>query len=209
MRYRFNLALVVWLWLLPTVLMADPQQDIADLSVRADAGEAAAQFSLGTAYDSGHGVKQDMLKAALWYERAAKQSHVDAQFNLAVLYDEGEGVRQDYRQSVYWYQQAADQGMPEANNNLGLMYASGRGVDQDYERAYACFKVAAQKHFTDSQYNLGLLYQSGLGTQQDLLLALELFARAKGGHPGAAQAYELLFEQLSPQQRKTALSGLN
>ena len=99
--------------------------------------------------------------------------------------------------------------MPEASNNLGLMYINGQGVDQDYAKAFASFERAAQKKFADAQYNLGLLYQMGLGTRQDLLLAFEMFARAKGKHPDAAEAYQLLFEQLTPQQRSTALSSLN
>ena len=209
MRRFSGLLLMLAIWASSSVVMADALQDTLDLTVKAEAGDVAAQFSVGTAYDSGHGVAQNLLKAAMWYERAAKQGHGDAQFNLAVLYHEGEGVHQDYRQAIYWYQQAAADGMPEAYNNLGLMYANGLGVEQDYSKAYAHFKAAAQKKFTDGQYNLGLLYQSGLGTGQNLLLAFELYARAKGNHPDAALAYQALSEQLTPQQRTTALSGLN
>ena len=167
--------------------LAEPMADVAELIPEAEAGDAQAQFSLGTAYDSGYGVDKDLLQAAIWYEKAAKQGHVEAQFNLASLYDEGAGVRQDVRQAIYWYEHAANQGMPAANNNLGLLYASGQLIDQDYEKAFGYFKKAAQ----------------------DLLQAFALFARAKQHHPAAGQAYQLLFDKLTPHERKTALSGLN
>lgn len=182
--------------------------EVVQLFEKATAGDAAAQFSLGTAYDSGHGVQADPLKAALWYEKAAKQNHVDAQFNLAVLYDEGTGVRQDFRQAVYWYEQAASQEMAEASNNLGLMYAHGHGVERDYEKAYGYFKKAADMKFSDALYNLGLLHQEGMGTNKDLLQAFALFAQARADNGSAAKAYERLAEHLTPQEQTTALTGL-
>ena len=44
----------------------------------AEAGNAEAQFLLGTLYEEGRGVPPDFDEAAHWYERAATQGHPKA-----------------------------------------------------------------------------------------------------------------------------------
>ena len=47
-------------------------------------------------YEFGHGVPQDYVKAALWYQKAADQGNADAQSFLGQMYEDGKGVPQDY-----------------------------------------------------------------------------------------------------------------
>lgn len=195
-------------YFIATAALADAQVDIQQLRVKAAAGDRAAQFSLGTAYDSGYGVKADQMQAAVWFEKAARQGHVDAQFNLGVLYDEGAGVRQDARQALYWYKRAADKGMAEASNNLGLLYARGEGVPQDLPLALKYFRQAADDKFADALYNLGLMYQQGFGVQKNPGRAYALFAQARLFHEAAAMAYHALAQQLTAEERNAALAGL-
>jgi FimV-like protein len=60
-------------------------------------------------YYTGHGVSQDYLAAARWYQRAARRGHGDAQSNLAALYINGYGVPQDHMMAYAWFNQAAMQ----------------------------------------------------------------------------------------------------
>jgi hypothetical protein len=53
--------------------------DIAALRVRANAGDADAQFYLGFAYAKGQGVPQDYVEAVSRYRKAAEQGEADAQ----------------------------------------------------------------------------------------------------------------------------------
>src|SRR5262245_36439526 len=65
-----------------------------------------AQFYLGTCYDSGRGVTQDLGQAMRWYRAAAENGYPPAQYNLGFSYREGNGVPQDLTQAIYWYTQA-------------------------------------------------------------------------------------------------------
>ena len=140
---------------------------LTDLQQRAAAGDATAQFELGALYYLGQGVPQDYAQAAVWWERAATQDHVDAQFNLGALYGEGQGVAQDYSQARAWYEKAAAQGHARAQYNLGVLYNKGRGVVQDYAQARTWYEKAAVQGHAKAQFNLGALYENGQGITQD------------------------------------------
>ena len=84
------------------------QPETADaLRVRAEQGDADAQYNLGVMYDQGRGVAQDDAEAMRWWRLAAEQGLADAQYNLGVSYVTGEGVPQDYVQAHLWYNLAA------------------------------------------------------------------------------------------------------
>src|SRR5688572_25923493 len=51
----------------------------------ADRGNADAQFNLGQAYKLGRGVPVNVNLAEQWYERAARQGHVQAGANLGLI----------------------------------------------------------------------------------------------------------------------------
>ena len=161
----------VCLSLLPQSLQAQPQTATAGIDptllAKANTGNAEAQFNLGTIYDLGLGVKQDPVKAATWYRKAAEQGYAHAQSTLAALYFGGEGVPQDYAQAAEWYRKAAEQGLAEAQYNLGQIYAFGRSVPQDYELAIKWYRKAADQGNVDAQYNLGTLFMHGQGVPQD------------------------------------------
>ncbi len=119
--------------------------DIAALRVRANAGDANAQFSLGNANAEGQGVPQDYAQAVSWYRKAADQGYAGAQYNLGYAYYTGQGVPQDYAQAVSWTRKAADQGHPPAQSNLGNAYYTGQGVPQDYVESHKWFNLAASR----------------------------------------------------------------
>ena len=74
------------------------------------AGDANAQFSLGTLYQNGDGVPQDAIQAAQWFQKAASQGVVGAKTALAAAYYLGSGVSQDYGLALHWFEQAAAAG---------------------------------------------------------------------------------------------------
>ena len=88
--------------------------DVAALRVKANAGDADAQFNLGVWYNFGHGVPQDSAQAVAWIRKAADQGLVGAQFNLGNAYRDGQGVPQDYVEAHKWFNLAASR-MAAAN----------------------------------------------------------------------------------------------
>jgi len=96
-------------------------------------------------YAHGHGLKQDLVKAAKWYREAANQGDTEAQYNLGLMYAHGDGLKQDYAEAEKWYRKAAEQGDADAQHNLGLIYQNGEGVMQDYTEAAKWYRKAAEQ----------------------------------------------------------------
>jgi hypothetical protein len=116
------------------------------LLVRAQQGEAGAQFWLGAAYEQGWFGNTDFQEALRWLRKAAAHDDPDAQNALGEMYENGEGVQQDYFVAAYWYRKAAEHfpdrgGAGQARNNLGLLYMDGLGVPQDYVQAHIWFSL--------------------------------------------------------------------
>ena len=132
----------------PTVLK---EVALADVRVKANAGDAGAQTSLGVAYDKGEGVPQDYTQAAAWYRKAAEKGYAVAQDNLGQMYALGQGVPQDDVQSVEWWRKAADQGYAGAHYNLGVMYSSGQDGPQDYVESHKWHNLAASRASAEDQ----------------------------------------------------------
>jgi TPR repeat protein len=76
----------VLLFITTCAATAQTAQDIADLKVKAESGDAKAQFQLGRDYVLGDGVPQDFAQASLWYRRAADQGFAEAQSSLGSAY---------------------------------------------------------------------------------------------------------------------------
>jgi len=129
----------------------DSQADLAVLRKAADAGDSAAQFSLGRKYADGKGVQQDMAEAIRWLRRAADQGRAEAAANLGLAYYLGIGVPEDYQEAAKWLRRGADQGDADAQGLLALSYTNGQGVPQDYVLAYMWSNLATSNSSGDDR----------------------------------------------------------
>jgi TPR repeat protein len=163
-----------------------PSQSIAALKVKAENGDAAAQWSLAFLYEAGRGVPQDYQQAEKWYHKLAEGGNSFAQNHIGFMYNQGLGVPQDYAQSAVWYRKAAEQGDTSAQYNLGLLYQSGQGVPQDYAQTVLWFRKAAGQGDADAQYALAYAYAKGEGVPQDYKEAARL--AEKSAEQGIVQA---------------------
>ena len=116
----------------------------AETLSKARAGDVAAMFNLGVAYDNGEGVIEDDKEAVKWHRKAADLGYAKAMFNLGAMYAFGKGVIEDDKEAVKWYRKAAELGLASVMFNLGIMYDNGEGVIEDDVEAYAWFNVAAE-----------------------------------------------------------------
>jgi hypothetical protein len=87
------------------------------LKVRAEKGDAPAQFNLGCSYLNGDGVPQNYTAALSWYRKAADQGNAPAQCNLGWMFETGKGVAQNFTEAYRWYNLAAAQGNKIAVTN--------------------------------------------------------------------------------------------
>ena len=106
------------------------------LQKAADAGQAVAQYRLGTLYERGQGVAANPTMAAHWYLAAANQGNRKAMHNLAVAYAEGAAGKKDMAEAARWFSKAAALGLSDSQFNLAVLYERGDGVPQSLIDAY-------------------------------------------------------------------------
>jgi TPR repeat protein len=155
--------------------------------IRADQGDADAQYRLGFLYQRGQGAPPDYTEAARWYRKSADQGYAKAQYGLAFLYHQGQGVPRDDAEALRWSRKAADQGNAEAQTSLGNSYAEGLGVPQDDAEALRWYRQAAGQGEAMAQYALGVMYYQGQGVPQDRTEAVRWYRQAAGQGEAMAQ----------------------
>ena len=157
----------------------DPARGAAWLTKAAGQGMKRAQYLLGSLFERGRGVEQDMKKAAGCFTDAARQGYAPAQFSLGVCYERGLGVEKDYAAALHQYLQAAAQGHISAVYNAGYFYEMGLGTPQDEKKAVAYYTRAAQAGDADGQCSLAWCYDSGVGVPRDPERAVEWYKKAE------------------------------
>ena len=164
------------------------------LRTAAEAGDAAAQSSLGELYDSGLGVQQDFAEAVSWLSQAANQNHAAAQNGLGRHYAEGRGIQQDFQLARHWLLAAAQQGEAQHQYDLALLLENAPDEHQDLPQAVVWYQRAADQDLVAAQANLGLLYYQGGAVEQDFDRAFELFSNAaEQGHARAQNNLGLMY----------------
>jgi TPR repeat protein len=126
----------------------------------AEQGDSDAAFNLGQAYRLGRGVETNLGAAQTWFERAARNGHVDAQTTLGLLLFQNGNQTGGLR----WLRQAADQGEARAMLVYGTALFNGDGVTQDPVTGYAYVSRAAAQGLGPAKETLA---------QLDKLLPLE------------------------------------
>ena len=180
----------------------------------AEAGNADAEYDLGTMYSDGHGVPRDPRQAEAWWEKAANQGQPDAQFSLGFLLLNGAGegdnaVAANPSAGLPWLEKAAAQGHPSAEYFLGYLYWSGTGVTFDPQKALQYTLQAAEQGRADAEYQAGTILASQRGAQNAIEAYKWLELAARQNYPGAAQSRDRLgADRLAPAevQRAKALA---
>ncbi len=149
----------------PAAKTVAPLHDVGAVTRRAEAGEAEAQYMLGTALLFNSGLPLDPVKGLGWLEKAAAQGHPGALFSLSEIYRQGIGVEIDETRRLTWLRRAAAAGSADGQHNLALWYES-RGDRKDATEAFAWMTKAAMQGQPDSQFILAEFYSSGVGTSR-------------------------------------------
>lgn len=87
---------------------------LAETQALAEAGNADAQFKLGTLYAEGKQVPNDFAEAAKWFRKAGEQGNAMALYSLGVIYASGFGVPVDFAEGYVMFCLAAKTGFETA-----------------------------------------------------------------------------------------------
>lgn len=184
-----------------TVTEAVEVVNIEEIRARADSGDAAAQWKLGSLLTKGQHVEQNYAEAAKWHRKAAEQGHAAAQRSLAELYEVGQGVPLDPTEAARLFRQAAEQGDVVAQYSLAVLYVMGKGVGRDIPEAVKWYRQAAEQGDALAQFNLGVRHSEGDGVAQDPVEAYKWFSLAAAqGVEDAVRAREALTSKMTREQ---------
>jgi TPR repeat protein len=179
-------------------LASDYAKALRELRPLAEAGDARAQYYLGTMYNHGHGVARDPQAAAGWYEKAARQGHVDAPFTLGfLLYYGAAGLEANPAAAAPWLDLAAQQGNATAQYLLAGLYRDGIGLAADRVMALRWALQAANKGIAGAQYDAGVLFAADHGVPSVVQAYKWLELAARAGYPGAAAQRDGVAERLT------------
>ena len=118
---------------------------ISQLEQAAKAGQAPAQFFLGSRYKNGQGVKQDQKNAFTWFKKAADQGIPSAQLNVGQMYANGVGIKQDLSLAKAYLMKAAKQGDNRASYNLAMLEER----DKNFAIAYQWYELSTRDGMLD------------------------------------------------------------
>jgi hypothetical protein len=170
-RTKIVLAVAAFWLLFPATprIFANPVNDVDVPATQSGFASRTTrkQIELAGNYLAGHGVPQDLKRAAFLYEKAAGAGDPWAQLQIGYLYEAGIGVPRDPVRAVHWYQLAAAGGLATAKANLGVAYLWGDGVEKNEQTASTLFHEAATKGSGLAAFYLGDTYHFGIGVAQN------------------------------------------
>lgn len=153
----------------------------------ANLGNVKAQFILGSMYEQGLGVKQNLEQALYWFNQSSKQNYMRADYSIGLMFLEGKLVKRNYKTALRWLKKAAFKGDTHAQYVLGMLYEFGVGqpsdpqyIKKDIDYAIAMYNFAANGGLAQAQLNLADIYASGLFTKDATVTqqrSLEQFTR--------------------------------
>jgi uncharacterized protein len=174
-----------------------------ELIAKADAGDAEAQFRVGSAYDTGKGAPRSRENAMRYYLIAAEQGHAEAQNSV------GSGLQAEkrYAEALVWYERAAAQGHALATNNLALLYDLGLGVKQDRHKGFELYSKAADLGWAESMWNIANMYGAGQLGEIDMVSACVWTMRARRYANPNDQRLQAHLTQIMPYLERTLSSN--
>ncbi len=148
------------------------------LAERAYAGDAAAAYALGCAYERGEGLPIFEEEAIRWIVRASDQGYPTARLHMGELCLLGESMERDADRAHALFSSVAAEGDARGEYRLGLCALNGVGMVRDPVRAMAHLRRAAETGYAPALYRVGLLFRDGIGTDTNPYMAMQCFFEA-------------------------------
>lgn len=163
-------------------------------------------YRLGSMNLNGTGTEVDLMKAKVYFEKAAALENVDALYGLGKLYLRKEFTDYDPAKAAAYLERAAGQGHTYAQYALGKLLLRGEEIPRDTGAAIRYLSMAAEAGNDAAMYQLGKLYYFGCGKDvaRDYDAAIRYLTQARDA--GNQPAAEML-ERIQNSSRMNASMG--
>lgn len=126
---------------------------------------------LGRMFLRGEGMKQDFIKARIWFRRGIENGDPLCQYSMGLMYLQGLGVAKDVVKASEFFGAAADQDWAPAQVRLGALL-----MDQgDLSMATKYFELAARNQNTEAYYYLAEMTNLGAGRERNCNVAATFY----------------------------------
>jgi len=142
-------------------------------------GDATAANNLGVLYTGSEpGMKPDLVKARVFFEKSVALHSDKGRENLENLYAGLLGNEPDYKAALGLYQEGAARNDSTDECNLAILYVTGTAVPKDIPRGIELLKKAIKDGSVRASSQLGAMYLYGSGVPEDKPLGLKLMRQA-------------------------------
>ena len=163
-------------------------KDLANqLRKAAEAGDAEAQYELGTRLYYGNECKVNNEEAVKWFRKAAEQGHTKAQYLLGQSFVLGMGCKKNKEEAEKWLRKAAEKGYTKANAYLCYLLMEQAPQDKNSNN-YLIYQLRklAETGDVEAQYELGTRLYYGNECKVNNEEAVKWFRKAaEQGHTKA------------------------
>ena len=154
------------------------KQSIEILKYLAEFNHIESQYLCGILLFEGIKVKRNILKASVYFFKAAINGHSESQFQCSKLLINNNEIQTDFYKSSYFLKLAANQKHLESIYNFGCYLDEGIGIPQNKYLANQFFRFSADLGYTKSQTILGYRLENGIGENINYLEAIKYYELA-------------------------------
>jgi uncharacterized protein len=113
-----------------------PTTTLDALRLRAEQGDAVAQYNLASSCAAGKYAAKDLKAALYWFEKSASAGLPNAQTSMGWAYMSNYlELAPDYKLAMEWNLKAANQGFGEGSSNIGQLYMYDQNGNYSYGEA--------------------------------------------------------------------------
>ena len=149
-------------------IRAITKEVLEKLTEYADQGNDLAQYTLGSLYEKGEVIEEDIEKAIEYYKKSAEQNNDLAQLALGKIYYYNywkyDNIEQDEKKALKLFTKSAKNGNAEAQYDLGQYYYM-----KDYKKSLYWLKKSAKQEFAPAQCLIGDIYYVEMYEEDTLL----------------------------------------
>ncbi len=137
--------------------LPETEEEFGRLLARAEAGEARAQYLVGSYFRA----EADEIVAALQESIMTGSRAMRAPCGIWETDCFGDRVKEEHEKAFLWFEKAAAQGYPDAIYALSECYTRGMGTAVYPEKGHALLLEAAEKGCLFAEYDVAMEYYSG------------------------------------------------
>lgn len=158
------------------------------LRMSASEGNSLAMWEMGEAYQNGHGVEADPIRAMDWYRKSESNLGRETRFISFQSINNGQLEEQSKAEMVERIHETASAGDVDAQYQLAKIYDNGLFAKRDSSKAFRWYQKAAKNGHRQAGFSLAYFYCRGIGTEQNVTQAN--YWLMESGHPGECKNSE-------------------